>query len=107
MSPKFGVDERLDEVRQRGVGVEMPVPLHERVEQLCELTYEAGYARPSKRKILAALVLGAPTDAEELDRLVRAYDRARVRDALVSVKPEGSVVDFPRRRSGPRQKPSR
>lgn len=107
MSPRFEVDERLDEVRQRGVGVEMPVPLHERVEQLCELMYEAGCARPSKRKMLAALVLGAPANAEELDRLVRAYDRARVRDALVSVEPEGSIVAFPRRRSGPRPKSSR
>ncbi len=106
MSPKFDVGERLDEARERGVGVNMPVPLHERIDQLCELVYQAGLARPTKRKMLAALVLGSPTDANELDRLLRLYDQARVRDALATAAPEGTIVEFPRRASGPRPKRS-
>jgi hypothetical protein len=106
VSPKFDVSERLDEAKERGVGVNMPVPLHERIEQLCELVYEAGFARPTKRKMLAALVLGSPTEAKELDRLLRLYDQARVGDALVTAAPQGNLVDFPRRVSGPRPKRS-
>jgi hypothetical protein len=104
VSPKFDVNERLDESKQRGVGVDMAVPLHERIDQLCDLVYAAGHARPSKRKMLAALVLGSPTDANELDVLLRAYDRARVADALVTSTQQGNVVDLPQRRSGPRPK---
>jgi hypothetical protein len=102
MSPDFDVGERLKEAKERGVGVDMPVPLHERLNELSDLVYDAGYERPSKKKMLASIVLAAPADAEELDRLLRAYDRARVSDALVTSKPEGAVVEFPHRRSGPR-----
>jgi hypothetical protein len=107
MSPKFDLEERLAEAKQRGVGVDMAVPLHERIEQLCELVYAAGSARPSKGKMFAALVLGSPTAPDELDGLLRAYDGARVRDALVTSKPDATVVEFPHRRSGPRPKSSR
>jgi hypothetical protein len=104
MSPQFDIDERLDEAKERGVGVNMPVPLHERIEDLCDLVYQAGCARPTKRKMLAALVLGYSSEANELQRLLGDYDRARVADALVAATPEGSVVSFPRRVSGPRPK---
>lgn len=104
MTPQFDIHERLDEAKERGVGVNMPVPLHERIDQLCELVYQAGLARPTKRKMLAALVLGCATEVDELDQLLRQYDQAHVRDALVTATPEGSVVDFPRRASGPRPK---
>ncbi len=102
MPTKFDVEERLHETRQRCVGVDMPIPLHERIEQLCELVHDAGYARPSKKKMLSALVLGSSTNTDELDKLLRAYDRAQVGDALVTSKPEGNLVEFPHRRSGPR-----
>ena len=102
MSPQFDIDERLDEAKGRGLGVEMPVPLHERIDQLCELVYEAGGDRPSKRKMVAALVLGAPVGVEALGELLRAYERARVADALVTAQPDGNIVAFPRRVSGPR-----
>lgn len=104
MSPQFDITERLDEAKERGVGVNMPVPLHERIDQLCELVYQAGFARPTKRKMLAAVVLGCASDAGELDRLLRQYDQARVGDALVTASPKGTVVEFPRRASGPRPK---
>lgn len=107
MSPKFELEERLEEAKQRGVGVDMAVPLHERIEELCDRVYEAGYARPSKRKMLAALVLASPTDPTQLDALLRDYDRARVRDSLLGSPAEGTVVDLPNRRSGPRPKRAR
>jgi hypothetical protein len=63
----------------------------------------AGFERPAKVKMTSALLLAAPTDAEHLDDLLRAYDRACVRDALVGApSTDGTVVEFPTRRSGPR-----
>src|SRR4051794_27830854 len=107
MAYRCNPDDPLDETRERGVGVGMPIALHERIDELCNLMREAGYAKPSKKKMLSALVLGSPTDAEELDALVRAYDRARVKHALVAATPKGNVVEFPTRSSGPRPKGSR
>jgi hypothetical protein len=57
--------------------------------------------------MLAAVVLGSPRNASDLDRLLRDYDRARIGDALVTASPEGDLVEFPHRRSGPRPKPAR
>jgi hypothetical protein len=103
MTPGFDVDERLSESKDRGLGVDIPVPLHERVEALCELVYDAGYDRPSKRKMVAALLLAATDDPRELDELLRAYDRGRVKDSLVGEPEiEGNVVSFPQRGRGPR-----
>jgi hypothetical protein len=106
VSPSFGVDQRLEEVKHRGVGVTMAEPLHERLEQLSDLMYEAGLQRPSKRRLLAALVLSSPTDPKALDELVRKYDGAVVGDAILHTELLGTVVEFPSRRSGPRPKPS-
>jgi hypothetical protein len=108
MSPRFDPDERLKEAKGRGLGQEIPIPLHERVEALCDRVYDAGYDRPAKVKMIAALLLGATCDPGELDRLLRDYDRARVRDALIDASiADGNVVEFPARRSGPRPRSAR
>jgi hypothetical protein len=101
--PGFELEERLKETKDRGLGADIPIPLHERVEGLCNLVYQAGYDRPTKGKMIAALLLGATDDPEELDELLRTYDRARVRDTIVGEQEiEGNVVTFPQRNRGPR-----
>ena len=106
MSIKCNKNDFLDGTRERGVGVGMPIPLHERIDELCDVMRKAGYARPSKKKMLSALVLGSPTGAAQLDALVRTYDAARVKDAVVVAKAKGNVIEFPTRSSGPRPKGS-
>lgn len=105
MPLNFDRNARLSEVKGRSLGTDMPVPLHERIDELCDLVYKAGRERPSKKKMLAALVLGATTDTEALDELLRAYERAKVQDALVAPQEDAEIVAFPERRSGPRAKP--
>ncbi len=108
MAPGFDLNERLRESKDRGLGVDIPVPLHERVDALCELVYDAGYDRPSKGKMVAALLLAAADDPKTLDELLRAYDRGRVKDSLVGEPEiEGNVVRFPQRGRGPRVSRSR
>ena len=102
MSPKFPINERLSESAARSLGAEVVVPLHERVDQLCDLVYAAGHARPPKRKMLSALILNAPEDAAELTAMLDAYDRATTAEALVGSTTPGDVVEFPKRRPGPR-----
>lgn len=109
MSPDFNPQQRLIEVRHKSLGQQVPEPLHERVEQLCDLVYEAGEAqRPSKMQMVAALLFGSPIEADELIDLLRRYGRATVADALVeSTAPaDASVIELPARKSGPRS-PSR
>lgn len=107
MSPKFNLDDRLDAVEARNLGASIPTPLHERIDELCELVYGARYAKPPLKKMVAALVLAAPTDPQQLHEILTAYDGALVRDALISGRPKGAIVEFPRRKSGPRPRSPR
>lgn len=105
MSPDFNPQQRLIEVRHKSLGQQVPEPLHERVEQLCDLVYDAGEAqRPSKMQMVAALLFGSPTDADELIDLVRRYGRATVAEAIVesTAAADSSVIKLPARKSGPR-----
>lgn len=102
MSPKFNLDDRLAAVESRALGSAIPLPLHERLDQLCEVVYAARYARPPIRKMIAALILAAPNDAQQLQRLLQAFDAALVQDALLSSEGGTNIVEFPRRKSGPR-----
>jgi hypothetical protein len=104
MPPNFDPNDRLLEANPTPLGQRVPEPLHERVEQLCDLAYEAGEPRrPTKQQMVGALLFGAPTDAEELVALLRRYGRATVADALLQVDtPAGSVIELPTRKSGPR-----
>jgi hypothetical protein len=101
---EFDPSDRLVEPNPVPLGQRVPEPIHERVEQLCDLVYEAGEPRrPTKQQMVAALLFGAPADAEELAELLRRYGRATVADALVhSEAAVGDVIQLPKRRSGPR-----
>jgi hypothetical protein len=103
MSPTYERGQRLIEADPKPLGQRVPNPLHERIEELCEVVYQSGHARPSKVKMLAALILAAPTDAATLGSALRAYDAATVEDALLAgQRVEGNVITFPVRKSGPR-----
>jgi hypothetical protein len=53
--------------------------------------------------MLAALILGAPTDPAQLVELLRAYGRARVADALLDGGGDADVIEITKRKSGPRR----
>jgi hypothetical protein len=95
-------DQRLLEASSSGLGQRVPEPLHRRVDELCDLVYEAGHDRPTKAKMVAALLLAARADAEELVSVISAYERATVRDAMIDGGAGGSVINLPPRKSGPR-----
>ena len=104
MSPNFQPGDRLIDTPHQPLGQRVPEPLHERVEQLCDAAYAAGEARrPTKMQMVAALIFGGPTDPSELRDLLDRYARAKVVDAMVQTAiPDGSVIEFPVRKSGPR-----
>jgi hypothetical protein len=89
---------RLDRLKKEQTNLLWQRPIHLRLDQLVLSLTDAGYKGSSRSEVTGALILAAPTDAEELFRLVRAYRLATVRDAAI----EEVVVDMnERRRSGP------
>jgi hypothetical protein len=103
----FPLDGRLVEQKERNLAVLVPIPLSERVEALAEMLYREGYGKVPRKDVVAALLLAATADAEELGTLLRAYRTARVRDALVEpAESDDNVVTFPNRAPGPRARSS-
>jgi len=104
MSPTFRPDDRLLEAALKPLGQQVPEPVHERIEQLCDAVWNAGEPRrPTKMEMVGALLFGSPTDPDELVEMLRRYGRATVADALLPTSGRlGAVIELPKRKSGPR-----
>ena len=104
MPPDLDPAERLIETPLEPLGQRVPAPLHERLDRLCDIAYEAGESRrPTKMQMVGALIFGGPSDPAELVELLRRYGRATVGESMIETTiPAGSVIELPPRRSGPR-----
>lgn len=97
--------DRLIEAEPRALGQRVPEPLQQRLIELCDSVYDAGEPRrPTKADLLAALILAAPEDPQELVALIATYGRATVGDALLARPTDGEVIDFAPRTPGPRRR---
>lgn len=104
MSSRYQLARRLVEADPTALGQRVPRPLHERVEELCDLIYAAGDERPTKAKLIAALLLAAPPSVPELRRMLERFDAANVGDAVVRQgRVKGKQVVYPARKPGPRR----
>lgn len=94
--------DRLVDTPTAALGQRVPEVLHRRLDQLCNLAYDAGLpSPPSKKEMVGAILFASPESGQELRDLLDAYGKAKVRDALVGGA-TGQVVQLPARRSGPR-----
>lgn len=100
---RLDLDGRLVEGEETGAAIDWPVALHHRVDQLVEEAQSIG-ERTSRKEIVAALVLAAPTDGNDLSELLRSYRTALTRDALLNAPSGENVVELRRRGPGPRSR---
>jgi hypothetical protein len=103
MSPNVDANERLCAARESTLGAPVADVLHQRLEELCDVVFAAGSPRPTKKRLVSAIILAASTDAEALSAMLARYDAALVRDALVQ-QSDGDVVELHARRPGPRSR---
>src|SRR5437867_4175679 len=91
---------RLHRCHDVPVGVRVPFPLEERLNQLLEMADDAGQ-RTDKTELVAAFLYVSPSDVEGLESVLRGYRIATAGDALLAPPPD-NVVRLQRRRPGPR-----
>jgi hypothetical protein len=103
---RFNVNERVEDVHHRSVGLDLPIPLHARLDELCQVVYRETHQLPPIKKMLAALVLAAPSDARTLDSLLRKYRDANVGECLLLTTATNETVEFVEPRPGPRRRRS-
>lgn len=104
MARKIPPDSRLVDVDKTPLGQRVPAPLHDRMEWLCDLAYEAGEPRrPSKMEMVAAVLLASPTDGKSAREILKKLGEATVADALPSSESKpGELVRLGTRKPGPR-----
>lgn len=78
----------------------LPDVVSERLDALVQQLEVAGI-RVTRAEIVGALLLAAPTDTDEVDRLVRDYKQAPVADVYLGT-PEGSGLRLGTTQPGPR-----
>jgi hypothetical protein len=79
---KVDPDARLTEVASKQPGFRWPIPIDARLDALVGVANGAG-AATTRKELLAALVLTAPTGAEMLRNAVVTFRIATVRQAAV------------------------
>jgi hypothetical protein len=103
--PPIDPDSRLRDSAERGVSMDWPLAISERLDALVELAEDEG-ENTSRKELTAALLLAAPEIGEELSVLLKTYRRALARDALLSPDSAGDVIKFEQRKPGRRPRRS-
>lgn len=79
-----------------------PFPADRRLDQLVEVANGAG-ANVRRNELASAIIASAPTDPDQLLRLVIAWRKSYVRDVVLGVDVAAQVVDIPRHPPGRRR----
>ncbi len=104
MKPKrqINADTPLRKSPECTVGLQLPIPLSVRVDDLVTLAEQAS-ERTSRKEVIAALIYAAPTDQATLSRIIRCYREARARDAPIG-DCTASRISLPSHKPGPRRR---
>lgn len=95
-------DHRAHKAIAKAAGISWPLPTDRRLDQLVALANDAGAS--TRRNELAAAVLAAcEPDGEHLLQLIVEWRRALVRNVVLDVEDDATVVRLPRYRPGRRK----
>lgn len=95
----------LREAEERPIGVSVPAPLSKRLDRLVAATEGAG-VRVYRKDLVAALILAAPEDPDELLKLYLRYRRAKASEAGMGDGEDATVLELQRPKPGRRPRPS-
>jgi hypothetical protein len=100
---EIDVTEPLRDSEKWGSSVQWPAAIDMRLDGLVDLARDAGDSL-SRGELLGALVLSAPTDGNELSRLLRIYRTSPAGAALIRRpgEPDPKVIVLAERKPGRR-----
>jgi hypothetical protein len=99
----IAAETRLKACPERAAGIDWPMPLDQRLDELCDLADEEG-AETSRKELAAALVLAAPSSPVRLKALIDKYRKAKAREAAVTPNGEDRVLTIRPRQMGRRSR---
>jgi hypothetical protein len=99
---KLDANELASRTITKAAAVNWPIPIDRRLDQLAELANASG-ANVRRNELVAAIVAAAPTDPDELLRMVLAWRKTRVHQVVLGVEGAAQIVEFPRYGPGRRR----
>jgi hypothetical protein len=93
-------DSFVIDAPQKPASINWPIPVEVRLEQLLDQAKEAG-ERTNRKELVAALVATSKLSNTQLERMLKRYRKAKVRE-IVSVPAGENVVPFSKQPPGPR-----
>ena len=94
-------DDPLAACPERGVGLLLNDPINDRLDVLVDYVEGAG-ERTTRKELIAALILDAALDANELAACLRRFRLARVVDAVDTSNRRRTATPEAERQPGPR-----
>lgn len=94
-------DEFLREAEEQQVGVSLPIQISRRLDRLVALAGSGGL-RVYRKDLVAALVLAATEDSEELTELLLKLGKAKNRDAMADDEQDAEILRLERPKPGRR-----
>lgn len=96
------ISARLRKCPDVAAGIRWPFPLEERLKQLVSMVEDEAGENTTKTEVVAALILAAPPDGEQLAGLLRRYRLASVGDAIVRSEEASlsNIIEFRRGKAG-------
>lgn len=98
-TPAIRRDERIESCPSLQTNVSWPVPVDQRLNELLDQLDEVSAGDITRSKLLAVLVVTAPSSGNALERLVKRYRRLTAGDVVLQ---EAGDIALPDRRPGRR-----
>ncbi len=98
---RISADTLLPECPEKSIGVALPAPISERLDDLVRLA-EATGDRTNRKEMLASLILAAPEIGEDVSNLLRTYRRSTARVASLGGGTDVPTIPIRSHRPGPR-----
>ena len=87
-------ERKLKDFKDGALNVHVALPLHGRLDALLERLEDERGIRSSRRDLVAALILAAPTNAAKLDKMIRTLNTAPASAALVAGVDDAKILEF-------------
>ena len=100
-----GAETPLHKCPEKRIGLSLPGPISERLDELVSVAEEAG-ERTTRKELIACLILASPTTGQGVSELLRALRLARARDAQLGDAQQPTVA-VRSHRPGPRPRTPR
>lgn len=98
---RISADTLLPNCPEKRVGLDLPAPISERLDDLVRLAQATG-ERTNRKELLASLILAAPGGGEAISALVKTYRQSPARAARLDENADEPTISIRSHRPGPR-----